>query len=108
MSSEDTGEEVNSRYRVDKMSENREIIDERIFTIPLDKAWISPSKKRTPRQLRILRNFIKKNMRSEEVLISKDVNEKLWSRGIEGRFRKIRVKALKDKEDVVTVHLSEG
>jgi len=47
-------------------------------------------------------------MRSEEVLISKDVNEKLWSRGIEGRFRKIRVKALKDKEDVVTVHLSEG
>jgi large subunit ribosomal protein L31e len=39
--------------------------------------------------------------------ITKEVNERIWDRGIEKPPRKIRVKATKDKEGNVTVHLAE-
>ena len=45
---------------------------------------------------------------AEFLVISNEVNEKVWSRGIEKPPRKIRVRAVKDKEGVITVHLAEG
>ena len=62
--------------------EDEEIVEERIYTIPLRKAWSSPKKKRTPRAMRVLKDFIKKHMKPEELLISLEVNEFLWSKGI--------------------------
>jgi len=43
-----------------------------------------------------------------KLIISNDVNEKVWSRGIEKPPRKIRVRAAKDKDGNVTVFLAEG
>jgi len=99
-----------------------EIIEERFYTIPLGKAWIVPPNKRAPKAIRIIRDFIKRHMKlearteSEEeeetepkrVIISNEVNEKIWSRGIENPPRKIRVRAAKDKDGNVTVYLAEG
>lgn len=90
------------------MSDNEDIIEEKVYTVPLRRAWIAPIKKRTPRAIRILREFIKKNMKTDEVIITSEVNERLWSRGIEGSPRKIRVQALKDKNNVVRVRLVTG
>src|SRR4030067_569088 len=42
------------------------------------------------------------------LIISKEINEKIWSRGIEKPPRKIRVRAAKDKDGNVTVYLAEG
>ena len=97
-----------------------EIVEEKFYTIPLGKAWIYPRKKRAPKAMRIVKSFIKKHMKlrtevevegeeeAETLVISNEVNEKIWSRGIEKPPRKIRVRAVKDKEGVVTVHLVEG
>jgi large subunit ribosomal protein L31e len=41
------------------------------------------------------------------LVISKEVNEKVWGRGIEKPPRKIRVRAAKDKDGNVTVYLAE-
>jgi large subunit ribosomal protein L31e len=103
-----------------KKEEEEEIVEERIYTIPLGKAWIRPPKKRAPRVMHMIRAFITKHMkltmRVEEeeekelpkLVISKEVNEKVWSRGIEKPPRKIRVRAAKDKDGNVTVYLAEG
>jgi len=95
-----------------------EIIEEKVFTIPLDRAWISPRKRRAPRATRILKSFIHRHMKikteaeegeeTERLVVSNEVNEKIWSRGIEKPPRKIRVRAVKDKEGVITVYLAEG
>jgi large subunit ribosomal protein L31e len=98
-----------------------EIVEERVYTIPLSRAWISPRKKRTPRAVRIVRSFVQKHMKIEakakteeeeeetgRLVISDEVNKKLWSRGIEKPPRKIRVRAVKDKEGTVTLYLAEG
>jgi large subunit ribosomal protein L31e len=90
------------------MSDDEEVIEDRLYTIPLRRAWIGSIRKRTPRALRILREFIKKHMKTENVLIERSVNQKLWSRGIEKPPRKIRVRALKYRDDVVRVQLVDG
>jgi large subunit ribosomal protein L31e len=98
-----------------------EIVEERIYTVPLGKAWIEPPNKRTSRAVRILRSFMTKHMKLEvgkeageeeeepkRLIISNEVNERMWRRGIEKPPRKIRVRAAKDKEGNVTVYLAEG
>lgn len=90
------------------MSNKEDIGEERVYSVPLNHVWIAPVKNRTSRGIKVLRNFIKKNMRADTVMIDSKVNEKLWSGGVEGTPRKIRVKAVKDENDVVRVYLVEG
>jgi large subunit ribosomal protein L31e len=98
--------------------EEEDIVEERFYTIPLRKVWIVPRKKRAPKAARIVRSFVLKHMKvrleaegeeePEKLVIDNEVNELLWSRGIEKPPRKIRVRVVKDKEGVVTVLLAEG
>ena len=104
--------------RKEKEELEEDIVEERFYTIPLRKAWISTRKKRAPRAARIVKSFVLKHMKvrteaegeeeAERLVIDNEVNEKLWSRGIEKPPRKIRVRVVKDKEGVVTVLLAEG
>lgn len=88
----------------------KEIVEERIYTVPLSRAWIMPVTKRAPRAIRILKAFIKRHMKADEdsIVISNEVNEEIWSRGIEKPPRKIRIRATKDRDGIVTVYLAEG
>ena len=111
-------EEKREAEKEKKKKLEEEIVEEKFYTIPLRMAWISPRKKRAPKSMRIIKSFIKKHMKlrteaegeeeAEKLVISNEVNEKIWSRGIEKPPRKIRVRAVKDKEGVITVHLAEG
>ena len=114
-------EEEEKKEKRKKEAEEEEIVEERIYTIPLRRVWISPRKKRAPRAVRVVESFIQRHMKVEtgtkagdeeeeeaRLIISNEVNEKLWSRGIEKPPRNIRVRAVKDKEGTVTVYLAEG
>ncbi len=107
------------RTRKEEEEVEEDIVEERFYTIPLGKAWISQRKKRAPKAVRIVKSFVLKHMKvrteaedeeeeAERLVIDNDVNERLWSRGIEKPPRKIRVRVVKDKEGVVTVRLAEG
>ena len=112
-------EEAKPPAKEEKAEEEEEIVEERTYTIPLGKAWITPPKRRTPRAMRMVRAFINKHMKLEarkegeeeeepaQLVISREVNEKVWERGIEKPPRKIRVRAAKDKDGNVTVYLAE-
>lgn len=117
---EEEAEEVEEKKKREKAPEEEEIVEERIYTIPLRRAWIAPRKKRTPRAVRMVKSFVQRHMKIEtgvkgeeeeeegRLVISNEVNEKLWGRGIEKPPRNIRVRAVKDKEGVVTLYLAEG
>ena len=124
--SEDENEEVEEKeefLETKKRARTREeddedIVEERFYTIPLRNAWISPRKKRAPKAARIVKKFVLKHMKirteeeeeeePERLVIDNEVNEKLWSKGIEKPPRKIRVRVIKNTEGVVTVLLAEG
>jgi len=86
-----------------------EIIDERIYTVPLRKAyWTGSRLKRANRAVRILQKFVERHMKPEEILIQPEVNEKIWERGIQKPPRRIRIRATKNDENLVRVYLAEG
>jgi large subunit ribosomal protein L31e len=105
--------------REEKAKEEEEIVEERIYTVPLGKCWIAPSNRRAARAMRIIRGFVVKHMKLEKrvegeeeeepkrLVISNEVNERVWGRGVGKPPRKIRVRAAKDKEGNVTVYLAE-
>ena len=112
--------EVKERgVKKEKEFEEEDIVEERFYTIPLRKVWIAPRKKRAPKAVRLVKSFVIKHMKirmnalneeeePEKLVIANEVNEKLWSRGIEKPPRKIRVRVVKDKEGIVNVLLAEG
>lgn len=79
----------------------------RVYTINLGRAWITPVHKRTDRVINIIREFAEKNMKSSEIKLDQDLNRQVWARGKTNPPRKVRVKMVKDEDDVVTVSLYE-
>ncbi len=89
--------------------EEEEIIDERIYTVPLRKAyWTGSRPRRANRSVRILREFVERHMKPEELLIQPEVNDRIWSRGIQKPPRRLRIRATKNADNLVRVYLAEG
>ena len=79
----------------------------RVYTINLGKAWLTPRYRRTDRVVNMVREFATKNMKSDEVKIDQDLGRHIWARGKTNPPRKVRVKMVKDDDDMVTVSLYE-
>jgi large subunit ribosomal protein L31e len=89
--------------------EEEEIIDERIYTVPLRKAyWTGSRLRRANRAVRILREFVERHMKPEEILIQPEVNEQIWARGMQKPPRRVRIRATKNADNLVRVYLAEG
>jgi large subunit ribosomal protein L31e len=114
-------EEPEPKSSKKKKKDEEDIVEERIYTIPLGRALVRPPKKRAPRAITLIRDFVKKHMKMDmsaiteeergglpKLSISNALNEKIWSRSIKKPPRKIRVRVTKDKEDNVKVFLAEG
>ena len=97
-------EEEEEEAEEEEEKEEIEVVEERICTIPFRKVWATPMGKRTPRASRVLRAFVKRHMKADNVEISNEVNEELWARGIRKPPRQITVRLVKDKEGRVIVY----
>ena len=85
--------------------EEIEVVEEKVYTIPLRHVWVvTPRGKRAPRAVRDVHDFVSRHMKSEEVAVSNQINQAIWSRGINKPPRKITVRAVKDKEGKVIVY----
>lgn len=83
--------------------EEVEVVEERFIVLNARKAWITPRKKRSARVLRMLRERVKRVMKVEDVKISGEVNEAIWSKGAEKPPRKLEVRAVRDRDGNVIV-----
>jgi len=101
-------EEKPSLKAGEKAEEEIEVVEEKLYTVNFRKAWITPRGKRTPRAVRMLRDFVKRHMKTEDVIISNEINERLWSRSIKKPPRRLRVRVVKDKEGNVIVFPVQG
>jgi len=102
-------EEKPLEEKLEKRVEAEEgIVEEKIYTVPLGRAWISPRKDRAPKAIRILKSFIERHMKPESIILTEEVNERIWRRGVEKPPRRIRIRALKDEDGKVSVRLAEG
>ncbi|HIE36751.1 TPA: 50S ribosomal protein L31e [Candidatus Geothermarchaeota archaeon] len=78
--------------------------DERIYTIPLWRSWVSGrGYRRANKAVRYLIKFVSRHMRSMDIKVSPKVNEIIWSRGIRNPPRRIKVKVVLGSDQVVYV-----
>jgi len=92
----------------EKKKEVKKELTERVYTIPLRKKTVKTVKyKRSPKAIKLIREFLKKHMKSDNVIIDKKVNEKVWARGIKSPPGKVKVKAVKDSTGKVIATLEE-
>lgn len=83
------------------LSEEEEL--SRVYTINLSKVWLSPENRRTKRAINMIKEFATRHMKSEEIKIDEELNRQMWKRGIRHPPRRVRVKMVKDEDDIVTV-----
>lgn len=90
------------------MAEEEE--EEIIYTIPLRVVKNVPRTKRAPRAIKEVKKFISRHMKTplEDIWIDQPLNEAIWARGIQKPPSRIKVMAIKFKEDgLVEVSLPE-
>lgn len=97
---EEEGEEIEAAE-----APKEEIIDERIYVIPLAKARNGPRNKRAKKSIRYLREYMNRHFKPEALVISQEVNEKIWERGAQKPPRKLKVRATKNIDGLVVVYL---
>lgn len=87
-----------------------EDMEERIIIVPLRKLADAPRTKRAPIAIKLIRAHIAQHMKIDEenVWLDTPINEEIWKRGIQHPPGKIKVKAVKFKDqDLVEVTLPE-
>ena len=99
-------EDIGLKEELEEEEEPKEeIIDERIYVIPLAKARRGPRNKRAKKAIRYLREYMTRHFKPESLIISQEVNEKIWERGIQKPPRKLKVRATKNIDGLVVVYL---
>ncbi len=83
--------------------EDLEIVAEKTYTINLRDVWTTPRNRRSPKAIKEIKEYMKRHMKAEDVIISNEVNEQVWARGIQKPPRKLTVRAVKDKENKVLI-----
>jgi large subunit ribosomal protein L31e len=90
-----------------------DINEERMYVVPLRKVKEASRTQRAAKATRVLKEFVVKHSKCENIKIDKELNEKLWERGIESSPSKIKIKVVKgeegeeEKREVVTAYLAE-
>ncbi|MBY8989149.1 MAG: 50S ribosomal protein L31e [Candidatus Lokiarchaeota archaeon] len=82
------------------------MIDERIYVVPLAKARIGPRNKWAKKSIRFLRDFMTRHFKPESLIISQEVNERIWARGIQKPPRKLKVRVTKNIDGLCVVYLA--
>lgn len=100
-------EEVLEKEEIEELeAPKEEIIDERIYIVPLARARKGPRNKRAKKAIRYLKEYITRHFKPESLVITQEVNELIWSRGIQKPPRKLKVRATKNIDGLVVVYLS--
>ncbi len=64
---------------------------EKVYTIPLAKAYRSPKPKRANRAISVIKRFLERHTKAERVVIGQSINEAVWEKSRKRPPRRIRV-----------------
>jgi large subunit ribosomal protein L31e len=76
--------------------------DEKIFTIPLRDVFDKPRTKRAELAMDVIKAYLLKHMKTEDVKIGSSINHEIWKRGMQKPPRKVRIHAIKEDNAVYT------
>jgi large subunit ribosomal protein L31e len=79
---------------------------ERTYNVPLRKGFQNtPRHKRAKKAVKVLREFMKKHMKADRVVLGQHVNDEIWKHGIKNPPHHVEVTAEKLDDGTVRVEL---
>jgi large subunit ribosomal protein L31e len=79
---------------------------ERTYTIPLRREYMKvPKYKRAKKAITAIKQFLQKHMKAEEIKLGRELNLKIWERGIKNPPHHVKVNVKKTAEGVVQAEL---
>ena len=75
--------------------------EERIYIIPLREARQAPRNRRAKMAVKLVREFLRRHMKSENIKLDQKVSDRLWECGAKHPPSKIRVRAVKQDDGSV-------
>src|SRR3989338_4137013 len=89
-----------------KKEEPSKTVLERVYTIPLRRETLKvPNFRKANKAVKSVREFISKHMKSENIVIGKYLNLKIWKHGAKNPPGKVKVNAAKDDKGKVFVEI---
>ena len=79
---------------------------ERIYTIPLREVFNAPRPRRANKAVRLIREYVAKHTKANEVKLDASLNEAVWEHSREKPPRKVKVKVVTE-EGIATASLVE-
>jgi len=79
---------------------------EMVYVIPLREVYYKRRTKRANKAIALIKNFLKRHTKEENIKLDNSINEKIWSYSRETPPRRIKVK-VKKEEDKVIAYLAE-
>ena len=68
---------------------------ERLMVVPLRKARRGSKERFAPKAMRYLKDFVKRHMKAQEVVVGEELNKFIWSQGVHNPPRRVQVKSVK-------------
>lgn len=68
--------------------------NEKIYTIPLRDAWKGAYKYRAKKSIFVIREFVKRHAKTENVKIGQELNQEIWENGRKNPPRKVKVQVV--------------
>ncbi|PIZ51280.1 hypothetical protein COY27_04105 [Candidatus Woesearchaeota archaeon CG_4_10_14_0_2_um_filter_33_13] len=79
---------------------------ERTYNVPLRKEYQKvPRWRKTKKAVDALRAFLVRHMKSQDVKLSKELNQELWKHGIQNPPHHVKVTVTKDEKGIVNADL---
>ena len=92
-----------------KKEETSKTILERNYNIPLRRETLkAPSYRKAKKAITAIREFVSRHMKSDNVLIGRYLNLKIWEHGIKNPPHHVKVTAVKDDKGKVLVELTDA
>ncbi len=79
---------------------------DKLYTIPLRDAYEGPRSNRAKKAVRIVKEFLARHTKSDNIRLDPSISEELWARGIEKPPRRVKVKVM-EEGDKLTATLTE-
>ena len=81
-------------------------MEEKVFTVNLRRNGLkTPLWKKSNKASSTIREYLKRNMKADDVKIGDSINKQVWSRGDQKPPAKIKIKAIKTDDGVVKAEL---
>ena len=80
------------------------MVEEKVFNIPLRETHEKQRRRRASNAIKLIRDFLVKNTKTENIKIGKSINDAIWKGGIQNPPRKVRIHIIKE-DDIVYAEL---